>query len=368
MAHPRFLRLALTVLGGCVTFARPAPSRPGGGRHSHLMRYGIGFACALLIGLALPLSPANAASPAIGTVNWTTIDYPGADWTVASGINVYGVIVGTYHDLQGMHGFRYSGGQFTSVDVPGDNLGQKSTVLFGINDLGQVVGWFLDRVNAGHSFLLSSGTYTSLDACVLPPQGVVSGSGLTNVGVHAINNAGQTAGSYWNTSDYIYETLEGYSMGANHSQLNCRLDWSGSIGTEIYGINNSGQMVGEWNEGTRGRTDNHAHGLLWSATGQRQTFDPPWASQTFLRGISNSGRMVGYAYVVGMRGYHGLVYENGAPVRLDYPGSTSTMLLGINDPLLFNRYQIVGSYWNVVNGRPKQHGVVATVYPDALPQ
>ena len=52
----------------------------------------------------------------------TTIDYPGASDTFASGINNAGQVVGYYEDASGdidAHGFLESGGSFTTINVPG---------------------------------------------------------------------------------------------------------------------------------------------------------------------------------------------------------------------------------------------------------
>ena len=40
-----------------------------------------------------------------------------------------------------MHGFVYAGGVFTTVDDPG---GVGTTIVNGINDLGQLVGFYVD--------------------------------------------------------------------------------------------------------------------------------------------------------------------------------------------------------------------------------
>jgi hypothetical protein len=46
-------------------------------------------------------------------------------------------------DTNGFHGFLYSGGSYTSIDVPGAT-GKGGTQAFGINDAGQIVGTYSD--------------------------------------------------------------------------------------------------------------------------------------------------------------------------------------------------------------------------------
>src|SRR5262249_13398586 len=72
--------------------------------------------------------------------NYTTIDDPLAGGTEAWGINDLGQIVGFYIDASGRtHGFLDSGGRFTTIDDP---FTTTSTIAGGINDGGQVVGYY----------------------------------------------------------------------------------------------------------------------------------------------------------------------------------------------------------------------------------
>jgi hypothetical protein len=69
-------------------------------------------------------------------------DNPNDNGTVATGINAGGQIVGTYDAgplMGGFHGFIYNpngGGTYSTLDVPGAG----STQVFGINNLGLIVG------------------------------------------------------------------------------------------------------------------------------------------------------------------------------------------------------------------------------------
>ena len=70
---------------------------------------------------------------------YTTFDDPlntSGDGTLASGINDTGHIVGTYADASGVHGFLLSGGSYTTLDEP---LAQHYTTASGINGTGQVL-------------------------------------------------------------------------------------------------------------------------------------------------------------------------------------------------------------------------------------
>jgi probable HAF family extracellular repeat protein len=84
--------------------------------------------------------------------SFTTIDVPGSNsHTIASGINDSGQIVGYFFDTRGVeHGFVDTSGSFTTIDVPG----AQSTTAYGINDSGQIVGSFSNGPG-GHGFLAS---------------------------------------------------------------------------------------------------------------------------------------------------------------------------------------------------------------------
>jgi len=74
---------------------------------------------------------------------FTTLDFPGSTFTQALGLNNSGDVVGFYTDAAGInHGFVYtiSTGMYASVSVPG--AGSGGTVINGINDKGELVGFF----------------------------------------------------------------------------------------------------------------------------------------------------------------------------------------------------------------------------------
>ena len=110
----------------------------------------------------------------------------GLRYTIASGINPSGQIVGSFENGSGVHGFLYSGGTYTNIDDPSATMG---TVASGINDSGQIVGTFYNATGA-HGFLYSGGTYTTLDD-PLATQGTIA---------TGINDLGQFVGYYVNAS------------------------------------------------------------------------------------------------------------------------------------------------------------------------
>src|SRR5262245_25174143 len=82
-----------------------------------------------------------------------TFDPPGSLFTVVSGLNNNGQIVGRYQDASGLHSFLRSGPIFLKIEAPGANTG--GTAVNGINNLGQVVGSYLTGT-ATRGFLLAA--------------------------------------------------------------------------------------------------------------------------------------------------------------------------------------------------------------------
>src|SRR5919206_362905 len=107
----------------------------------------------------------------MSTYTYSTLDDPSANWSVthsngytsngstnASGINNAGQIAGYYTASNGnAYGFLLSGGTYTTIDDPLAT----GTVPQGINDAGQIVGYYHDSQGNYFNFLDSGGTFTT---------------------------------------------------------------------------------------------------------------------------------------------------------------------------------------------------------------
>ncbi len=94
---------------------------------------------------------------------YTTLDDPNAtSGTLAYGINNAGQVTGYFvNDGADQHGFVYNGGTYTTLDDP-NATAASGTFGYGINDAGQVSGHFANGT-AEHGFVYNGGTYTTLD-------------------------------------------------------------------------------------------------------------------------------------------------------------------------------------------------------------
>jgi probable HAF family extracellular repeat protein len=134
-------------------------------------------------------------------VVYTAYNYPGAAATIFNGINDAGTIVGNYFDASGnSHGFFLpNGGSPISVNYPNE----PSTEANAINNLGQIVGFYQDASGLQHGFIYSggiNGTYTTLDFPNDPGLSPIF-PGSTGTELFGINDLGQIAGTYNNYSN-----------------------------------------------------------------------------------------------------------------------------------------------------------------------
>jgi uncharacterized membrane protein len=180
-------------------------------------------------------------------------------------------------------------------------------------------------VDAGgfHGFLLDQGSYTTLDVPGATDFTVATG----------INDSGQIAG-FSDAGAFLSEN-------GNYAIIDVP-------GTPT-GINNAGQIVGSYYDGTR------TLGFLL-ALGSYTTLDPPGSVYTSASGINASGQIVGYYYQYSgaENNIRGFLLDQGSYTTLDVPGSTYTSASGINDV-----GQIVG-YYHDASGT---HGFLATPVP-----
>lgn len=250
---------------------------------------------------------AGFETPAVADYIITTIDVPGSNsgTTAAWGINDAGQIVGEYNGSPGAHtsnshGFLYSGGTYTTIDMPG----AAGTILHGISASGQIVGEWNDG-RSDYGFLLSGGIFTPVHA----PASVASIP-------YGINASGQIVGT-------AFDTRRSGFLLSGDSYTTIRVP--GALETEAFGINASGQIVGYSYDGRTFR------GFIFDG-GNYTSLNPGH----FPMGINDAGQIVEFS-------------------TLNVPGSIYTANTGIN-----NAGQIVGYYFDTTG----YHGFLATPVPE----
>jgi probable HAF family extracellular repeat protein len=217
-----------------------------------------------------------------GFVTFTPIDFPGATETIALDINDVGEIVGRYVDAAGTHGFLLSAGNFTSIDFPHPDV--VFTVAAGINPRGDIVGQYslvTDPPNTRHGFLSHAGTFTTI----------------------------------------------------KFPDINTTF-------TNILGINPRRDMVGRYCLAFAPcmPSAGNARGFLRSMQGGFATIDVPGALETHAWKINAHGQIVGN-YQDSSGTFHVYLRRQGAFTSIDFPHAVRTIALGIN-----TRGHIVGLY------------------------
>ena len=268
---------------------------------------------------------------------FTTIQFPGSNFTDALGINNAGEIVGGYETPTAIRGYLLSGGTYTTTDLltthlfPAgiNNTGQivgeygnsqgfllnrsplgfttidiagfHSTTPSGINDAGQIVASAADASSRSHGFLLSGGNTTEIDV----PSSF-------NVQAFGINNAGQIVGAFT-------RTLTSSNLGFLLSQgTYTTIQFPGALSTEAQGINDAGEIVGRYTD-----TNNIEHGFLLSG-GNYTSIDIPNATFTSAFGINNTDQVVGF--YGDSTGEHGFI----SPAVVPEPSSLVMAEIGIS--------------------------------------
>lgn len=162
---------------------------------------------------------------------FTNVDFPGSAFNQLLGVNDLGQASG-YYSMSANNttpDFPYIydefGGVFEVITIPGSTGGAQAT---GINNLQQVVGFYIDANNVNHGFELSGGNFVTLD---VPNSTFTQCLGL--------NNKGQIVGTYTDASG----NMHGFVHSKGTYQTIDDPNGNGTM-TVVNGINDKGDLVG----------------------------------------------------------------------------------------------------------------------------
>jgi len=263
----------------------------------------------------VPGSLAAAATVAPQTVDFTTIDVPGAISTLATDINPRGDIVGTYIDGDHhSHGYLLRNGQFTTIDFPGSAF----TEAWGIDPEGEVVG---DYRFAGEPAVNFHGYRWTKDGEFV----AVNYPGHTNTILQRILPDGTMLGCRHDGD--LMASMKGVTISG---QSNAEITQFASM--ETGGTPGGRQVVGFYTN----MEANRVEGFLID-DGQFTPLFVPGSTLTRVLDINAPGEIIGNYIMAGV--FHGFALEGGAYVPIDVPGATATRVFGIN-----SRSDVVGTY------------------------
>lgn len=177
----------LEINGAGTTFDRPAPCHYTTARAINNAGQVVGYCNARGAGGRGAFVPSSGfMRGADGT--FTAVQVPGFPMSAPYGINDVGSIVGTYVDGIGQyHGFYYDGpsGTWTALNV----IGATHTEARGLNNVGQIVGlWWSANPTQVHGFVWDGATFTNIDFPRSP------GGPMLNTRANAINDYGVVVG------------------------------------------------------------------------------------------------------------------------------------------------------------------------------
>ncbi len=264
-----------------------------------------------LLSLTLLAAQGAQARP----VTYTSIDVPGAALTVVYGINESGEIVGYYQDAfktdgkKKIHGFILSGGVFTTIDV----AGAAGAEVRGIGPGGDIVGdyWVTgEPATATHGFLLRrNGEFVPVEFPLHPytyPQRILPNG--TILGCYHENDMLGSMFGMWIRGDKAEAILQTSSMH-NGATPNLRI------------------IVGSFTD-----LSEPAPRSMWAYVIQDGVFTRfrlPGSIMTTAWDVTPEGVIVGTYRDASLK-THGFLLENGTYTTIDFPGAPETRAWGMN--------------------------------------
>jgi len=194
---------------------------------------------------------------------FTRIDVAGASETLVWDVNNHGQVAGASVDGDGVfHGFVYANGSYTAITGPAGSLGSSA---FSVSDTGTVVGYYSDA-SSSRGFIYESGVYQDF---------YIPGSFFTVV-------RGISSNGRYITGSYGMGALDQNAFIVDRATNELRLVQPGAL---LHGVNDHGLAVGSSFLG-----DNLP--FTYDFVTNTTTFQSmPW---TRFRDVSNSGTVVGF--------------------------------------------------------------------------
>ena len=256
---------------------------------------------------------ADASGVIHGFVGDVQLDFPDAARTYADHINSAGVSVGSYVDADGIpHGYkRGADGSFTELEYPGTRSLLEYLYVSAINDAGVIVFSAKEIDDFDRSYVILPGG---------EPMELRVPRSIRTVG-RDVNAKGQVAG--------FYDTLDGERRGfiakpATMGHVFETIKVPGVDFLELTSTNDYGHFAGN----TRGSAAEKAVGFTL-INGEFSTYDVTDSISIGFYGLNNSGQTVGF-YQDMNEVSHGVVVQNGELTQFDFPGAAETEIFGVS--------------------------------------
>jgi probable HAF family extracellular repeat protein len=213
---------------------------------------------------------------------------PGNSVSKASALDDAGEAAGISETPTASIATMFSGGKATSIST----LGSTVSVANAINGSGEIAGWnsYDSSPNFDpQAFLYSNGSMQNINSPSLFPSGTEA---------YGINNAGEVVGTGYINSSTFHAFL--YSGGKMKD-----IGPSGAFQASAYAINTAGQIVGTYS------LNSGASGTFLYTNGKMTTLpNPPGSRGGFGAAINDNGEIVGTMYP--SEGSHAAKFSDGA--------------------------------------------------------
>ena len=215
-------------------------------------------------------------------------------YTVGDHNNDLGAVVGEYFDTSANEylGFFYFRGNFSTYSVPTMAPGG-TTSVDGINNFGGFCGYTADPPFTQWNAYVSIGGKTS----------VFTVNGSTDAFCQGINDLGFAVGAYYDAAGVIHGWVrnpfngEIKTIDAPGASTSVGLMACGGVGggTAVYGINDAGEMAGHfWDTSNVQAGYVVEHGFVLLPNGKFRQIDVPKAVQTAGGAVNNFGQVTGH--------------------------------------------------------------------------
>jgi len=222
--------------------------------------------------------------PPYTQASYVSENFPGSAQTQVTGLNNMGDTAGFWVTAKGANrGFVEWNGVFASYTDPRTpHMTGAVNQLLGINNAGLAVGFYNDAQGHSHAYEVNQAT-SAFTAIKVP--------GATSTVASGINNVGDVTGFYTVGSGGSAVTS---SFLLTHAHRLITYQFPGGGDTQALGVNGSDQIVGSYLDG-----GGVQHGFLLSRpTGPRSAWqsidDPNGVGSTVVNGLNNAGDLVGF--------------------------------------------------------------------------
>ena len=255
-----------------------------------------------------------------------TIEVPGVDFLELTSTNDLGHFAGNTRGTDGedMVGFTLIDGVLSTYDVP-DSL---TFGFYGLNNVGQAVGFYQDVNEISHGVIVQDGELSQFDF-----------PGAAETEIFGVSESGLLIGDIFDADG----TIHGF-VGSE------QFDVPGAVITYADDMNTAGTLVGSYVD-----TDGIYHGYIRHADGSFTTFDFPGMLSNleylFVNAINDAGVIVFRAKAFESLEQTYIRLPNGELKELKFPGSVTTVARDID-----RVGQVVG-YYDALDGR--RYGFIA---------